>query len=177
MMRYEDIWIQLVDTPGLGDESQSMWFGNMVRRADALVFALTLSDTLELEYQLLVDETKRHIRASKKDTGPHHRGRQGGPERASPYLEAFEKTYGAGKKVVPVSAQADMNLYLLKQTIFDTLGVVRVYSKMPGKKPDFEAPFVLKKGSTTVELAERVHREFVASSNTPSYGGVAKSTA
>ena len=162
MMRYEDIWIQLVDTPGLGDESQSMWFGNMVRRADALVFALTLSDTLELEYQLLVDETKRHIPSieegyrpliivvAKADLSGH-----------LPYLEAFEKTYGAGKKVVPVSAQADMNLYLLKQTIFDTLGVVRVYSKMPGKKPDFEAPFVLKKGSTTVELAERVHREFV----------------
>lgn len=156
MMRYEDIWIQLVDTPGLGDESQSMWFGNMVRRADALVFVLTLCDTLELEYQLLVDETKRHIPNIEEGYGPliivvtkadlsEH----------LPYLEAFETTYGAGKKVVPLSAQADMNLDLLKQMIFDTLGVVRVYSKMPGKKPDFEAPFVLKKGSTTASSPRR----------------------
>jgi len=40
--------------------------------------------------------------------------------------------------------------------------VMRVYSKLPGKKPDLDAPFILTKGSTTLNLAEKVHREFVS---------------
>lgn len=163
MMRYEDIWIQLVDTPAIGDESQSLWFGNMVRRADALVFVLTLSDTLELEYQLLIEETRRHIPTI--DTGYDRLiivvNKADLTEHFSCY-EEFEKQYGADKKILPVSATNDMNLHVLKETIFQTLGVVRVYSKLPGKKPDLDAPFVLPKGSTTLDLAEKVHREFVS---------------
>jgi hypothetical protein len=163
MMRYEDVWIQLVDTPAIGDESQSMWFGNMVRRADALVFVLSLSDTLELEYQLLVEETKRHI--STIDTGYDRLivvVNKADLTENFTYFEEFEKRQGAGAKLLPVSATNDMNLHILKETIFQTLGVVRVYSKLPGKKPDLETPFVLTKGSTTLDLAEKVHREFVS---------------
>lgn len=163
MMRYEDIWIQLVDTPAIGDESQSIWFGNMVRRADALIFVLSLSDTLELEYQLLLEETKRHIPTI--DTNYHRLiivVNKADLTENFAYYEEFEKRYGAGKKILPVSATNDMNLHVLKETIFQTLGVVRVYSKLPGKKPDLDAPFVLAKGSTTLDLAEKVHREFVS---------------
>ncbi len=55
-----------------------------------------------------------------------------------------------------------MNLHILNQKLFERLGVIRVYSKLPGKKPDFDAPFVLKKGSTTLDLAVKVHKDFVA---------------
>ena len=30
----------------------------------------------------------------------------------------------------------------------------------PGKEPDLERPFVLKKGSTVSDLAEKIHRDF-----------------
>jgi len=163
MMRYEDIWIQLVDTPAVGDESQSMWFGNMIRRADALIFVLSLSDTLELEYQILVEGTKRHIPTI--DTGYDRLiivVNKADLTDNFTYFEAFEKRQGAGKKLLPVSATNDMNLHILKEMIFQTLGVMRVYSKLPGKKPDLDAPFILTKGSTTLNLAEKVHREFVS---------------
>jgi small GTP-binding protein len=61
MMRYEDILIQLIDTPAIGDESMSMWFANMARRADVIVIVFGLSDALEVEYELAMEELKPHI--------------------------------------------------------------------------------------------------------------------
>ena len=39
---------------------------------------------------------------------------------------------------------------------------MRIYAKPPGKPPDLEAPFVVKKGSTVEEFAGRVHKDFLA---------------
>jgi ribosome-interacting GTPase 1 len=37
---------------------------------------------------------------------------------------------------------------------------MRVYSKVPGKEPDLDKPFVLKQGSTVEEMALKVHKDF-----------------
>ncbi len=163
MMRYEDIWIQLVDTPALGDESQSIWFGNMLRRADVIALVLAASDSLEVEYDLILDEIKQQL--------PYIDG-QHEPLltvvnkvdliQYSGEVDAFEKKIGTAANVIPVSAMQDMNLHILRQTIFAKLGIIRVYSKLPGKKPDLDAPFVLKRGSTTMDMALKVHKDFVA---------------
>ena len=160
MMRYEDIWIQLVDTPALGDESTSMWFGNMVRKADLLVWVLGLSEEVELEYDLMAEEVKRHI--PDLDSRPESvvvTVNKLDLQEFAPLLAAFEKSQAGRRRVVPVSATNDMNLYLLKEAIFESLGIVRVYSKLPGKKPDMEAPFVLRKGCTILDLAVKIHRD------------------
>jgi len=163
MMRYEDIWIQLIDTPALGDESQTMWFGNMLRKADVIALVLSLSDGLEVEYELVIEEIKKQLPyveeeqrslitvVNKADLTAY-----------TPSMEAFEKKQVMPKGIIPVSATQDMNLHLLKGTIFESLGIIRVYSKLPGKKPDLDAPFVLKKGSTILDLAVKVHKDFVA---------------
>jgi uncharacterized protein len=161
MMRYEDVWVQLVDTPALGDESQGMWFGNMLRKADLIVAVLALSEALEAEYELILDEMRRQLPyidkqqgsllvvVNKADLTVHAHS-----------LEEFEKQLSI-ERVIPVSATQDMNLHLLREMLFEGLGIIRVYSKLPGKKPDFDAPFVLKRGSTTLDLAVKVHKDFV----------------
>ncbi|MBW1752805.1 MAG: TGS domain-containing protein, partial [Deltaproteobacteria bacterium] len=63
--------------------------------------------------------------------------------------------------VLPVSAITGRNLELLKQTIFQQLEIIRVYSKAPGKEPDLSQPFVLKKGHTVHDFAGKVHKDFV----------------
>lgn len=161
MMRYQDIWVQLVDTPALGDESTSMWFGNMVRKADALVIVLGLSNELELEYELMVEEVKGHI--------PHIDSRTESLlvvvnkldlHDFAPSLQTFEKAQVGKRGFVPISATNDVNLHLLRERIFESLEIVRVYSKLPGKKPDMDTPFVLKKGATIMDLAAKIHRDF-----------------
>ena len=51
----------------------------------------------------------------------------------------------------------------LKRAIFTRLDILRVYTKAPGKKADYTAPYVLKRGSTVVTLAERVHKDLAQS--------------
>jgi ribosome-interacting GTPase 1 len=62
---------------------------------------------------------------------------------------------------LPVSATTGRNLESLKQTVFERLEIIRVYSKAPGKEPDLTAPFTLKKGSTINDFAGKVHQDFV----------------
>ena len=48
----------------------------------------------------------------------------------------------------------------LRTRVFTFLDVIRVYTKVPGKKEDQGDPFVLPRGSTIMDLATLVHREF-----------------
>lgn len=64
--------------------------------------------------------------------------------------------------MLAVSAQTGRHLEGLKQTVFDNLEIIRIYSKPPGKEPDREMPFVLKKGGTVGDLAAKVHKDFLA---------------
>ncbi len=63
--------------------------------------------------------------------------------------------------MVSVSATTGRNLEQLKQAVFEGLDIIRIYSKPPGKEPDFTSPFVLKKGGTLEEFAAKVHHDFV----------------
>jgi ribosome-interacting GTPase 1 len=42
---------------------------------------------------------------------------------------------------------------------FRLLGIIRIYAKPPGKKPDMADPFTLPTGSTVSDLATAIHRE------------------
>ena len=39
--------------------------------------------------------------------------------------------------------------------------IIRVYTKVPGKEPDLNSPFVLPKESILEELAAKIHKDFV----------------
>jgi ribosome-interacting GTPase 1 len=52
-------------------------------------------------------------------------------------------------------------LEALKRELFDTLNIIRIYSKIPGKEMDEKLPFVLPKGSSVEEMARLVHKDFI----------------
>jgi ribosome-interacting GTPase 1 len=42
------------------------------------------------------------------------------------------------------------------------MDVIRIYSKLPSaKEPDRDRPFTLRRGSTLVDLAGQVHKDFI----------------
>jgi hypothetical protein len=43
--------------------------------------------------------------------------------------------------------------------LWDLLGIVRVYSKEPGKPPDLHKPFTFPLGATVADLARHIHRD------------------
>ncbi len=61
-----------------------------------------------------------------------------------------------------VSAQQGTGLEELRCAIYGALDVVRVYTKLPSaKEPDFDRPFTVRRGSTLLELAGQVHKDYV----------------
>ena len=51
----------------------------------------------------------------------------------------------------------------LRKTIYDQLGVMRSYTKKPGKPAEYESPFTIRIGGTVEELAAEVHQDLAAS--------------
>ncbi len=62
--------------------------------------------------------------------------------------------------VVAISAQTGEGLESLRTATYDLLGVLRVYTKLPGKPADRTKPFTLPVGSTVLDLAKEIHRDF-----------------
>jgi ribosome-interacting GTPase 1 len=59
-----------------------------------------------------------------------------------------------------LDAESGNGLEQLRTAIYTMLNVIRVYSKRPGKPADMESPFTCPAGSTVMQFAETVHRDF-----------------
>lgn len=60
-------------------------------------------------------------------------------------------------KIIPVSAINNVNLDILPSEIFSILGIIRVYTRSPGRKIDNEA-MPMKIDSTALDAAKKVHK-------------------
>ncbi len=72
-----------------------------------------------------------------------------------------------------VSAAAGEELEPLRETIFSLLGCIRIYTKARGKPPDREHPYVVPIGTTVMDLAKTVHKDFASSLKFARLWGVA----
>lgn len=163
MMRFEDIQIQIVDTPPLSPEILEPWQLVMIRQADAAILLFDVNDPglLEQTEYVLQIFAERQI-ALGRETKPPIRvlgnkvDRPGGMDN----FQVWQELYGGHFKAEPFSAVSSEGVDRLRREVFDSLEVVRVYTKAPGKKlEDNATPFVLKKGSTVMDAAVAVHKE------------------
>jgi ribosome-interacting GTPase 1 len=76
-------------------------------------------------------------------------------------FEILEELYGNDFPIISTSIRTGEGLEELKKQIFELADIIRVYTKIPGKPADKNRPFTLPKGSTLMDLAEHVHKEFV----------------
>jgi ribosome-interacting GTPase 1 len=173
MMPFETTQVQLIDTPPVTGEIMETWFPEMVKMADAVLLVADLADP-DTAGQL--DGVRRRLRERKVDlVGPE----TDIPPERFPFLKrtvlAANKidTEGAMKAFqdlglllegpferIPVSAASGRGLEALRRAVFGLLRVVRVYSKIPGKKAEMVSPFALKRGSTVMDMAKAVHKDF-----------------
>jgi ribosome-interacting GTPase 1 len=47
----------------------------------------------------------------------------------------------------------------LRRAVYDALGVIRIYTKRPGRPAELDSPFTIPVGGTVDDLALRVHRD------------------
>lgn len=173
MMDWEDVRVQLIDTPPITADHMESYLSGMIRSADLAVLVLDLGDddcpfTTEAVLDRLVqvktvlidkppldteDPTIAHVRtvmaANKLDA-------EGAAERLEIVTEMFAPRF----PIVTLDAESGKGLEDLRNTIYRSLNVIRVYSKKPGKPADMAAPFTCPAGSTLAEMAELVHRDF-----------------
>ena len=68
------------------------------------------------------------------------------------------KQFRINKKYIVVNPYD--NLEDIKEKIWKILGLIRVYTKEPGKKPESK-PLVLKEGATILAAAKNLHKDFL----------------
>ncbi len=78
-------------------------------------------------------------------------------------ITALEELIGVRYPAIAVSARTGEGLDRLGPVLFHGLGVVRVYTKAPGRTPEMDRPFTVFTGSTIHDVAELVHRDLAES--------------
>jgi ribosome-interacting GTPase 1 len=173
MMPYENIQIQLVDTPPIGAEFMEPWLAGIIRNADIVALVADLGSEKMLEeihavlvklegYKILLESEegevnpldgiarKKTIVLANKCDMPLFRKNLG----------ILANLFGNKLPIFHLSAEQNINLDKLSRFIFDSLRILRVYTKTPGKKAEFRDPVILKIGSTLLEAAKEIHKDF-----------------
>ena len=172
MLRYQNVNIQLVDTPAVSDlEVQARLF-SLLRNADLLLLVVDLSgDPLSEADQILseLDSYGFQILGEGEDPDPEeHRlqmrallvANKADTEGATDAFELLEEMHGAKLRIARVSAATGEGLEDLAQTTFSALGKVRVYLRARGSQPDYEEPLILDRGSMVEDAALSVHKDW-----------------
>lgn len=173
MMVFENLQIQLIDTPPITQDYIDTWHSELIKGSDGVLVILDMSNpntTSDLQ-TILNQLTERRIELILEDQNVPSEGNMFSKKALlianKMDLPEAEKNFISLKnssreqfECYPVSASRGDNLENLRKRIFLLLDVQRVYSKIPGKKVDFNEPFVFKKGSSLMDMAKAVHKDY-----------------
>jgi len=161
MMEFENVKIQLIDTPPLAPQSINFWLPPLLRRADALLVMVDLAGAPEEQTEALIKQLgNMRIEIGKDKTKALIVGNKLDLDNAKQNYSALAKRYGERFPLIAISAKQGTGLEELKLKLYQLLDVIRVYTKAPGKKPVFTDPVVLPRGSTLEDAAAEVHKDF-----------------
>jgi len=163
MMIFENVRLQLVDLPAISAEYTESWVPQIVRNADAVLWVTDLADDDVLDQ---LDKTQSFLANSHSDLAEmkvlmvgNKKDAEGAGEREAIVREIYQNRFRM--TTVSAAGASSEEIEVFKRVVYDFLDVVRVYTKAPGKKPDFADPYVVDRGSTVLQVAEKVHRDFV----------------
>jgi ribosome-interacting GTPase 1 len=171
MMKFEDIQIQLVDTPPVGYKEVKVLLSNALRSADliAIVIDLSLEPTRQVEATLqgLREARIEPLADDGREVNPGSYARKmlivGNKNDLADSSRNWERLLSQYARLFPlvsISAKERRGLDEFKEAIYQALNIIRVYTKTPGSKVDLIDPMVLEKGSTLEEAAEALHKDF-----------------
>lgn len=182
MLPYEDVHLQLVDLPPLTAEYTAPWIVNALQPADAalLVVDVAAPDCLDRLSDLLAALTSRKITLVPDWERPRTDTEDGSgledpfairlpaaliaaradqSPKVEEEVEVLQELLDVRYPSMAVSARSGSGLEALAGWLFRTLEVVRVYTKAPGRPPDFSQPFTVRRGDTVYDVARMVHQE------------------
>ena len=187
MLRWEDVSFQLVDLPAISAEHPLPWLGSTLQSADACLLVIDLADPDCLQHvasvQSMLGERKVSmvtewpasaiqplasvpareedgdvfvlrlptlVLANKADLLAH----------PATDLDALAELEEPHFPALLVSAETGQGLGTLGEWLWKSFGLVRIYTKAPGKPALRDRPFTLRHGEQTVgDVARLVHRD------------------
>lgn len=176
MMPWEDVMVQLIDTPPITRDYLEPYMQGLIRAADVSLLLVDLgsddgpdqcqealdrlnSTKTRLGRDSLLDEHDVGISYTKTLLVPNKIDLPDARER----LELFHELCPLGFSEYVISALHGTGLEAFKEAIYHALDVVRVYTKLPtAKTADLDRPFAIRRGSTLAEVAALVHKDFAA---------------
>ena len=187
MLRWEDVNFQLIDLPAIAAGHPLPWLAGTLQTADACLLVVDLADPDCLQHVAAVQEELARRRTSlvtrwpadpKPDEAVEAAEARDDDvfalrlptlllankadllEHAATDLEVLAELEEPHFPVVLVSARTGLGLGDLGGWLWRRLGLVRVYTKAPGKPAEQDRPFTLRAGEQTVADAARlVHRD------------------
>lgn len=173
MMEFEDIKIQIVDTPPLKEEPDYKII-ELIRNTDLLIVTLGLDanpiEDFETIRYILMDKNINLMGSGLREYdlfGPVNKrallvlNKLDHLRDSDQFLKLedyFIKKYGLS--LVPVSSKFGTGVEEVKKEIFEELEIIRVYTKEPGKPPVLHDPLILRKGATVLDAAREIHKDF-----------------
>ena len=188
MMPYENVQIQLVDAPPVAADVGGPWVSAIARSADLLALVIPLDDDA-LEAIEGIRAQLRHVHVligreadrDEEDVEEYVRlvravilANKLDLTNALDSLEVIRELYGPELPILAISATRGDNLEAMRRFLFDALRVMRVYTRAPGKKADYNQPVVLPRGSTVLDLAADIHKDFARNLRSARVWGSAK---
>lgn len=177
MMPWEDVAVQLIDSPPITADVFHPELLGLIRGADLvwLTVDLSVDEGIE-ELQAVLDQfaaTKTRL-----DTESHLDEEDFGISYTKTMLVANKCDAAEAKdrldllhEMVPlkfteylVASEHGTGLEELRDSTYKALDVVRAYTKIPtAKQADYDKPFTLRRGSTVLDLAEQIHNDVAES--------------
>lgn len=170
MVKFEDIQIQLVDMPPINADYSAPGQVGTYRNCDLIAIVIDLSEDVEEQMLVCLDFLESRNLLIDSETPEHDsQGNVLGKKAfcictktdiAKPgSLEKLKEFCKYPFEFIEVSTVSDGGLEELPRKLFEQLGIIRIYSKPPGKPADMTDPFTLPVGSTVMDLAMAVHRQ------------------
>jgi hypothetical protein len=174
MAQYENIQFQLIDTPPLTKEYTEPALTDLIRRADIVVILLDLTadpmqqleETLHILHSFRIyseactipEDLRKPPRIKKMLVAVNKTDRPEDKET----LYIFSELSGIKLPCIGISTHTAQNVTEFLNKLYELSGIIRVYTKPPGKEADKKSPFIVPLGSTLADLAGKVHNDFVS---------------
>jgi hypothetical protein len=148
-LNFEHVNIQIIDLPAIESEYTDQGIINM---ADTLLITITnLSDLEKINPFLEIASNQRLIIFNKTDLLTENEKRK-----ISSTLSSKKLNH------ILISCKQKQGIEELKQKIFNSFNIIRVYTKQPHKEPD-NKPVILKTESTVEDVARKISKELLNS--------------
>ena len=193
MLAYEDIHFQLVDLPPVSADYMESWFINALQPADAALLIVDIADPACTEHVVTILSRLEEKKVTLSSHWPGQRDDElnstaaavdDSADELDPFriylptllvanksdldpdpeaIAVLEELAGVTFPAMAVSVTTSQGLDEIGRFLFEALGIVRVYTKAPGKPPEIDKPFTVRQGAMVLDVARLVHKDIAGS--------------